>query len=204
MRKAGPASLGLLGALSQPGGSGVEVALFREARCLAGGLLVHRAGTLEVTSHFQEMGADCVQTMMSGNPVVGVESFEEGETGSRPIDHGNRNRAIERDNRSWRHPFEHAVQRQDLRPVRLLGARCFVMHCGDRCLQLVRTKRRLAGVRVTSATPSSIWAVFQRSRCCSSSGTSEPSAFVRAARRASVSSIRASGPATSPSSGMSW
>ena len=43
----------------------------------------------------------------------------------------------------------------------------------------------------------------QRLRCCSASGTSSPPGLVRAGRRASVSSISASRPATSPSPGSS-
>ena len=51
--------------------------------------------------------------------------------------------------------------------------------------------------------PSSICKRSQRSRRCSSRGTSEPSGSVRAARRASVSNMSASSPATSPSAGRS-
>ena len=60
---------------------------------------------------------------------------------------------------------------------------------------------RAPSVRETRSTPSWIWAASQRDRSWSARGTIEPSAVVRAARRASVSSIRASRPAASPSSG---
>ena len=73
---------------------------------------------------------------------------------------------------------------------------------GDRRLQLVladgaprRPPRRAA------RSPSAIAAASQSERSCSSSGTSSPSASVRAGRRASVSSISASRPPTSGSSG---
>ncbi len=60
-----------------------------------------------------------------------------------------------------------------------------------------------ASASLISATPSSIDGRCQRVRSCSASGTSAPSGSVRAARRASVSSISASRPATSPSPGRS-
>ena len=54
-----------------------------------------------------------------------------------------------------------------------------------------------------SATPSAIFARSHLLRSCSSSGISSPAGPVRAGRRASVSSISASSPATSPSPGNS-
>ncbi len=58
-------------------------------------------------------------------------------------------------------------------------------------------------VTVMRATPSAIRSASQRERSCSSRGTRAPSGRVRAGRRASVSSMRASRPATSGSSGSS-
>jgi hypothetical protein len=85
-----------------------------------------------------------VDPMVLRHPLVVVEGSEQGEAGSRPVDHRERHRAIERDHGSRRDPFEDLVQRQDLRPVRLVGARRFVVHRGDRGLELVGTDRRRA------------------------------------------------------------
>ena len=57
------------------------------------------------------------------------------------MDHGHRHRAVQRDDGPRRDLFEHLVERQDLRPVRLLGARRLVVHGGDRRLELVRPDR---------------------------------------------------------------
>jgi hypothetical protein len=54
---------------------------------------------------------------------------------------------------------------------------------------------------VMSRTPSAMASASHFPRSCSASGTSAPSARVRAGRRASVSSISASRPVTSPFSG---
>ena len=54
-----------------------------------------------------------------------------------------------------------------------------------------------------SATPSAMWSAFQRLRSCSAIGINAPSGPVRAGRRASVSSMSASSPVTSASSGSS-
>ena len=56
---------------------------------------------------------------------------------------------------------------------------------------------------VISATPSAMQRGSQLFRSCSAMGTSSPSGPVRAGRRASVSSISASSPVTSPSPGSS-
>ncbi len=56
---------------------------------------------------------------------------------------------------------------------------------------------------VMSATPSAMASASHRLRSCSAIGISEPSGPVRAGRRASVSTMSASSPVTSPSSGSS-
>jgi len=64
--------------------------------------------------------------------------------------------------------------------------------------EAIRLTRRLRAL-----VPSAIAAASHLRRSCSARGTRPPSGAVRAARRASVSSIRASSPATSPSEGTS-
>jgi hypothetical protein len=63
--------------------------------------------------------------------------------------------------------------------------------------------RRAASARVSSASPSAMSSRSQRPRFCSASGTSSPAPSSLAARRASVSSSRASSPAASGSPGSS-
>ena len=61
--------------------------------------------------------------------------------------HGRGDGVIERHHRIVRHALEQAIQRQDLRPVGILGARRFVVDGRDRGLQLIRADRTL-GERV--------------------------------------------------------
>ena len=58
-----------------------------------------------------------------------------------------------------------------------------------------------ATAAVSRSTPSRMYAAFHRPRSCSAIGTRSPCSSVRAGRRASVSSISASRPVTSSSSG---
>ncbi len=95
------------------------------------------------------------------------------------------------------------VQAEDLRPVGRLGARRLVVHGGDGRLQLVGARAALGQRPADQRDALLDRGRSQRARSCSSSGTSSPCGPVRAARRASVSSISASRPATSPSSGSS-
>jgi len=71
---------------------------------------------------------------------------------------------------------------------------------GDGRLKLASPRGSAA---LMSAVPSAICSRFHCCLSCSASGTSDPSGRVRAARRASVSSISASSPVTSLSSGSS-
>jgi hypothetical protein len=75
------------------------------------------------------------------HPVVRLERAEQGKPGLRAVHHGQGDRAAERDQWSRRHLAEHLVQRENLRPVRLLGGRSLVVHRGNRRLELVRTDR---------------------------------------------------------------
>jgi hypothetical protein len=57
------------------------------------------------------MAAHRLEAVSVGHTLVGLECSQEGEAGSRPVNHEDRNRAIERDNRPRRHSFKHLVQR---------------------------------------------------------------------------------------------
>ena len=117
------------------------------------------------------------------------------------VDLGHRHRVVERHRRTGRQLVQHPVEHLDLRPVGGLGVGGLGMDGRDRRLQLVRADRPRGRVASTSRTPSRDRGGSHRVRSCSASGTSEPSQPVRAARRASVSSISASSPVTSPHDG---
>ena len=78
---------------------------------------------------------------MAGQSFIGVEGFQESEPCRRTVHHGSGDGVVERHHRIVRHAFQQAIKRQDLRPVGILGARGFVMHRGDRGLQLIRPNR---------------------------------------------------------------
>ena len=88
-------------------------------------------------------------------------------------------------------PFQHPVEREDLRPVGVRGGRRLVVQRGDGGLQLVRADRPPRQRSVTSAIPSAIAAASQRRAVLLGQRDQLP---VRAgpgrAARASVSSIR--------------
>ena len=67
--------------------------------------------------------------------------------------HGSCNGMIERHHGAGRNAFQQLVQREDLRPVRILGPRRFVMNCRNGRLQLIqahRSFRQLGGQKFTS------------------------------------------------------
>ena len=140
--------------------------------------------------------------MVPAQPVVVGERVEHGESGFRPVHHRDRDGLVERDHRVRRDPLEQLVQHHDLVPVRLFGARRFVVHRGDRGLDLVRTDRARDERRADQ-----LDALVDRRPVPPRRGPARRAAPTRrrhesrAARRASVSSISASSPATSPSSG---
>ena len=124
-----------------------------------------------------------------------ADPVEDGQAGGRAVDHRRRDRPVDRHDRIAGHPLEDPVQRGDLRPVGVRGRRRRVVEGGDRRLQLVLAdapSRRSPGR--AGRCPRAIRARSQRDRSCSASGTSSPRSSVRAGRRASSSSIRASSP----------
>ena len=78
---------------------------------------------------------------MCAHAIVGVQCAEHRETRSRSVDHRDGDRPIERHDGAGRDLLEHVVQGEDLRPVRLVIARRFVVDRGDRRLELIRPDR---------------------------------------------------------------
>ena len=90
--------------------------------------------------HFH--GAYSENTVMTGQRGIclGISQFL--ETNLRPVDHRDCDYAVERDHRPRLDRAKKVVQAKDLRPVGVLCAGCLVVHCGDRCLHLIRTYGR--------------------------------------------------------------
>ena len=111
---------------------------------------------------------------------------------------------VERDHRPGRHAASSVVEGEDLRPVGVLGARRLVVDGGDRGLHLVRADRA-RGQRAGDQRDALGDRRGVPARCgpARRAGRGRRRRLVRAGRRASVSSISASSPATSPSSGSS-
>ena len=96
---------------------------------------------LAIPGHLEQMRAHRVEAMMPGQSSVGVERSEQLEPGRRAVHHRRGDGVVERHHRIVGHALEQAIQRQDLRPVGVLGARRFVVHGRDRGLQLIRADR---------------------------------------------------------------
>ena len=112
-------------------------------------LVVRRAASryadcarLLVARHLQEVGADGHDAVVPGHPFVVVERRQEFEPGLGPLHHRDRDRAVERDHRIGRDPLEEVVEHEDLQPVGVRFLRGFVVHGGDRGLELIRAERR--------------------------------------------------------------
>jgi hypothetical protein len=76
---------------------------------------------------------------VAGQPLV--KASEQSEASGRPVNHLGRDRAIKHHHRVARVSFQQSVESEDLRPVRLVGGRCLVVHRCDRGLQLVFADR---------------------------------------------------------------
>ena len=137
-----------------------------------------------------------------GGGQLGLRRAEQARPAAGPWTMASGDGAVERDHRVAGHAFQQSVEGKDLRPVGL-GRRSRPRRGWRRWRPAAGTRRRPAGAgpRRCSAMPSAMRSWSHRVRSCSASGTSSPSGPVRAGRRASVSSMSASRPATSGSSG---
>ena len=137
-------------------------------------------------------------------PVVG-QPVDERQADGRSVGHGHRDAAVELDDRRRIDRREPAVERRDLRPSRSRsGVRRLVVQGRDRRLELVRPRAVRAGAPLDERT-----ALLDPVRVPATRGPgpraarASPVAPTRASRRASWSSISASSPAASGSSGIS-
>ena len=87
-----------------------------------------------ITRALEQMRAHRVDAIVAGQPLISVERLQQIEPGARPVHHPRGDGVIERDHRVVRHPLQQAIERQDLRPVGVVGRLGFVMHRRDRRL----------------------------------------------------------------------
>ena len=153
-----------------------------------------------VAGHLQQVGAHGVQAVVAGQPLVeAARAARARPPDRRPSPRRWRGSAPPSGCRSsapaGRRARGSAASRCP-RPSRASSCTAAIAACS-----WYSPTAPVGSAAATSATPSAISARSQSERSCSASGISSPSGPVRAGRRASVSSISASRPATSGSSG---
>ena len=84
-----------------------------------------------VASHFQQMGTNGFETVTLRKPCIGVEYAEQFQPLFWSVHHGCGNGVVQYDHWIIGHAFQKLVERQNLRPVGVLGARRLVMYSRD-------------------------------------------------------------------------
>src|SRR3954451_6959934 len=113
-----------------------KVALFGKAEGVPGGAPVVLPCRIMVADLVEEVCADRVRAVAGrGELTGGVVELPERYAGA--VHHGHGDDSVERDHGARRDEVEQVVQRQDLPPVGVLGARGFVVHGGDGGLHLI-------------------------------------------------------------------
>ena len=92
-------------------------------------------GAPAVARQLQEVGPRRVEAVVVAEPVA--EAVQQLQPGPRPVGHGHGDRPVEGHHRVAGHPFEQAVERHDLGPVRVGVAGRLVVDGGDGGLHLV-------------------------------------------------------------------
>ena len=128
----------------QPGGARLEVALLGQARGPARGLAVASRAASASPAISSRCARTAARRWWPASRSSASSVAEQVQPGLRAVDHRHRDGAVERDHRVRRDPLEQLVEREDLRPVGVLGARRLGVHGGDRRLELVRAERRRA------------------------------------------------------------
>ncbi len=84
-----------------------------------------------VSGQFQKMGANRIQSIVTCQPSIGVESVQQLESRGWAVHHRRRDGAIERHHGILGHALKQVIQRQDLGPVGILRPVRFIMNGGD-------------------------------------------------------------------------
>ncbi|MFJ8962738.1 hypothetical protein ACIRG5_25435 [Lentzea sp. NPDC102401] len=90
---------------------------------------------------FEQMRPYRLRTVAVHQAIISLQRPEHRETRTRTMHLGNRDRSAEHDHWARRALGEHVLQRQDLRPIRVLCAGGLVVHRGNGRLQLVLPDR---------------------------------------------------------------
>ena len=134
-----------------------------------------------VASTFEQVRTHRLKAVRVRHPVVLVKRAKQGKPCLRAVHHRQGDSPAECNHRSRCHLVEHLIQRENLRPVRLLSGRSLVMHRGDCRLELIRTDWDSAQGSSDQCHAFGDLVASQRSRCCSARGTIDPVASVLAA-----------------------
>src|SRR4029453_13537971 len=100
----------------QPRCVGRQVVALRNARRFFRSRAVVRNRGVTIAGHFVQMCAYGIEPIVTGEPFVSVERFEQLQPGGGSVYHGGSDRVVEGDHRVVRHALEETVERQDLRP----------------------------------------------------------------------------------------
>ena len=121
-----------------PSARGSEVPLLRNARRPTSRGFERVRRVFRVPRHLEKVASHGVEQMVTRDSSIGVDRGEKVETGTGPEHHSRSDGSVDRRHRIRGDPIERLVEREDLRPVRVLRARRFVVHGSDRCLKLIR------------------------------------------------------------------
>jgi len=116
---------------------GEEVVALRQVRGLGRRCPIVPDCSFEVPREFQQMGAHRVQAVMFRDARIVFKRIQQFQALRRAVHHGRRDGAIQRDHWVVGHALEQIIKRQDLRPIRVLGAGSLVVNGGNGGLQLV-------------------------------------------------------------------
>ena len=98
-----------------------------------------RESASEIACFLEQVRAHGVQPVMCGQLAARGQLIQQIEPCGRAVHHRDRNGTVERHHRIVRHPLEHGVKRQNLRPISLACRWRFVVNRGNRRLKLIRT-----------------------------------------------------------------
>ncbi len=95
-------------------------------------------GSFMISHLFQKVGTNGVETIVTGNARVAVESPKQFEAFGRAVHHSGCDGVIESEPSDWERLVSATHKGQNLWPVCVLGSLGFVVNGGDRCLNLIQ------------------------------------------------------------------
>jgi len=116
-----------------------QVIAFRDAGGAACSKSILPDGCLAIACHLQQVTANRRQAMLGGNTRVVIERLQQVKALARAVHHGDGDGVVECNHRVIGYTLQLLIERENLRPVRVLGPRCFVVNRGNCCLELICT-----------------------------------------------------------------